>query len=131
MEVIMIGPDQYVELAVPSVEKICAPLGGPVFHSCGDWSNWVGAVLQTKGLLMADGAFSPQTDPGATNNLEVFHKFAHTGIVLNARIVGDIDTIKEQLNRLWVPGMKMVVVTYCETPEEQEEAYHIIHEICR
>ena len=128
---IMIGPDQYVDLAVPSVEKICAPLGGPVFHSCGDWSNWVGAVLQTNGLLMADGAFSPQTDPGATNNLEAFHKFANTGIVLNARIVGDIDTIKEQLNRLWVPGMKMVVVTYCETPEEQEEAYHIIHEICR
>jgi len=128
---IMIAPDQYMELAVPSVEKICSPLGGPVFHSCGDWSNWVGAVLQANGLLMADGAFSAQTDPGATNNLEAFHKFANTGIVLNARIVGDIDTIKEQLNRLWVPGMKMVVVTYCEAPEEQEEAYHIIHDICR
>lgn len=128
---IMISPDQYIELAAPSVEKICAPFGGPVFHSCGDWSNWVNAVLQTKELLMADGAFSPQTDPGATNNLEAFHKFAHTGVVLNARMVGNIDTIKEQLYRLWIPGMKMVVVTYCETPEEQEKAYQIIHEICQ
>jgi len=128
---IMISPEQYMELAVPSVEKICAPFGGPVFHSCGDWSNWVDAVLQTKGVLMADGAFSPQTDPGATDNLEAFHKFTNTGVVLNARIVGDVETIKNQLSRLWIPGMKMVVVTYCETPEEQEETYHIIHEICQ
>lgn len=128
---IMISPDQYLEFAAPSVKKICTPLGGPVFHSCGDWSCWVDAVLQIKGLKMADGAFSPQTDPGATDNLEQFHKFANTGIVLNARIVGDIETIQEQVSRLWVPGMKMVVVTFCETPDEQEEAYHLIHEICR
>jgi hypothetical protein len=128
---IMISPDQYLEMAAPSVEKICTPLGGPVFHSCGDWSGWVDAVLQMKGLKMADGAFSPQTDPGATNNLEEFHKFVHTGIVLNARVVGDLETIREQVLRLWVPGMKLVVVTYCETPEEQTEAYKMIHEICQ
>jgi len=125
---IMIAPDQYLELGAPVVEKICSPLGGPVFHSCGDWSGWVDAVLQIKGLRMADGAFSPQTDPGATNNLEAFHRFANTGIVLNARMVGGLDTIKEQLCRLWVPGMKLVVVTYCETPAEQENAYKWIHE---
>jgi hypothetical protein len=126
---IMISPDQYLEMAAPSVEKICTPLGGPVFHSCGDWSGWVDAVLQMKGLKMADGAFSPQTDPGATNNLEEFHKFANTGIVLNARVVADLETIREQVSRLWVPGMKLVVVTYCETPEEQAEAYDLIHKI--
>jgi hypothetical protein len=82
-----------------------------------------------KGLKMADGAFSPQTDPGATNNLEEFHKFVHTGIVLNARVVGDLETIREQVSRLWVPGMKLVVVTYCETTEEQAEAYDLIHKI--
>lgn len=128
---IMIDPEQYLEMAVPSVEKICQPLGGPVFHSCGDWSGWVPSVLQMKGLRMADGAFSPQTDPGATNNLEAFHAFANTGIVLNARMVGGLDTIKEQLSRLWVPGMKLVVVTYCETPAEQSEAYDFIHAYCQ
>lgn len=128
---IMISPEQYLELAAPSVVKICSPMGGPVFHSCGDWANWVPAVLQTEGLRMADGAFSPQTDPGANTNLEAFNAFAHTGKILNARIVGDLDTIREQLQRLWVPGMKMVVVTYCETPKEQEEAYHLIHTLCQ
>jgi hypothetical protein len=118
-------------MAARSVEKIGTPLGGPAFHSCGDWSGWVDAVLQIKGLKMADGAFSPQTDPGATNNLEEFHKFANTGIVLNARVVGDLETIREQVSRLWVSGMKLVVVTYCETPDEQAEAYKMIHEICQ
>lgn len=126
---IMIAPEQYTEMAAPFVEKICAPLGGPVFHSCGDWSGWIDAVLATKGIKMADGAFSPQTDPGATDNLEAFHRFANTGVVLNARIVGDVQTIREQLSRLWTKGMKMVVVTYCTTPAEQEEAYKLVHEI--
>ncbi|WP_347838438.1 uroporphyrinogen decarboxylase family protein [uncultured Draconibacterium sp.] len=127
---IMIAPEQYTELAVPSAKKICDPYGGVVFHSCGDWSNWIDAVLKIDGLKMADAAFSPQTDPGATNNLEAFHAFANTGIVLNARIVGDLETIEEQVKRLWVPGMKLIVVTYCETPEEQQIAWQRINEIC-
>ena len=128
---IMIAPDQYLEMAAPSVEKICTPLGGPVFHSCGDWAGWVDAVLKIEGLKMADGAFSPQTDPGANTNLEAFNSFANTGVVLNARIVGDLETIREQLSLLWVPRMKMVAVTYCESPEEQEEAYYLIHGLCQ
>jgi len=128
---IMISPDQYLELASPSVGRICEPLGGPVFHSCGDWSGLVDTVLGIKDLKMADGAFSAQTDPGATNNLEAFHRFAHTGVILNARIVGDPETIREQVHRLWVPGMKLVVATYCDTPEEQENAYQQVHEYCK
>ena len=128
---IMISPEQYAELAVPSVEKICQRFGGPAFHSCGDWSTWIGSVLNMNGLRMADGAFSPETDPGATDKLEVYHAFANTGVVLNARVVGDLETIGEQVSRLWSPGMKMIVVTYCETPEEQELAYNLIHEICQ
>jgi hypothetical protein len=128
---IMIAPEQYLDLAVPFVEKISAPLGGPVFHSCGDWSGWVDAVLQIKGLKMADGAFSPQTDPGATEQLEAYHRFANTDIVLNARMVGGLVALKEQLTRLWVSGMKLIVVTYCESPSEQAEAYEFIHSFCR
>jgi hypothetical protein len=128
---IMISPDQYLEMAAPSVEKICSLLGGPGFHSCGDWSGWIDSVLKIKGLKMADGAFSQQTDPGASDNLNLFHRFANTGIVLNARIVGDLETIRRQVSRLWIQGMKLVVVTYCETPDEQKNAYELIHSICR
>lgn len=127
---IMIAPEQYSEIAAPSVEKICAPLGGTVFHSCGDWSAWIDAVIKLKGLKMVDAAMSPETDPGATDNLEDFHRFANTGITVNARIVGDLETIRERVKRLWHQGMKLVVVTYCKSAEEQEKAYNIIHEIC-
>jgi hypothetical protein len=126
---IMIAPEQYTELAAPSVEKMSQPWGGPAFHSCGDWSNWIEAVLKLKGLKMVDGAFSPQTDPGATDRLEAYHQLAHTGVVLNARMVGDPETVWKQANRLWVPGMKLILVTYCQTPEEQAEAYHLVHQL--
>ena len=36
----------------------------------------------------------------------------------------------EQVSKFWVPGLKLIVVTYCPTPEEQAEAYTRIHEIC-
>ncbi len=127
---VMISPEQYLQLAAPSVEKICDRLGGPVFHSCGDWSGWIGAVLKIKGVLMADGAFSAETDPGATDNPEAFHAFAGTGVVLNARIVGNLKTIETQVKRLWCPGMKLIVVTYCHNPDEQSKAYDLIHHIC-
>jgi hypothetical protein len=128
---IMISPEQYLGLTAPSVEKICAPYGGVAFHSCGDWSDWIDAVLQIKGLTMADGAFSPQTDPGATSRYDAFHRFAGTGIVLNARIVGDAGTVVSTVKQLWKPGMKLVVATYCDSPGEQEKVYERIHNICR
>jgi hypothetical protein len=128
---VMISPEQYLQLAAPVVERLGAPFGGPVFHSCGDWSAWIDAVKSIKGLRMVDAALSPETDPGATDLLEAFHAFAHTGVVLNARMVGNPDTIRRQLERLWTPGLKLVVVTYCPTPGEQDVAYRFIHEHCR
>ncbi len=125
---IMMSPDQYTQLAASSFEKVCRPLGGSVFHSCGNWAPWIDSVLKLEQLRCADGAFSPQTDPGAITDLEAFHKFANTGIVLNVRIVGDVETIEEQVKRLWAPGMKMVVVTYCHTPKDQKKAYYKIYE---
>lgn len=127
---IMISPEQFTEIAIPAVKKISDRLGGLAFHSCGDWVNWIDAVLNIEGLIMADGAFSAETDPNAITSYESFHKFRNKGVILNARIVGDLNIIEESVKRIWTPGMKLIVVTYCKTPEEQEEAYNRIHEIC-
>jgi hypothetical protein len=54
-----------------------------------------------------------------------------SSVVLNARIVGDVATIVDTVRKPWAPGMKLIVVTYCPTPEEQAQAYPRIHEICR
>ena len=127
---IMISPGQYTEMAAPAVKRICYKLGGPAFHSCGNWEPWIDAVLNIDGLIMADGAFSPETDPNAITAFESFHKFKNTGVILHARIVGNLEVIEERVQRIWTPGMKLIVVTYCKTPEEQAEAYKRIHEIC-
>lgn len=128
---LMISNKMFEEYEIPEREKIGAEFGGAVFHSCGDWSAKIPVIKKVKNLVMADGAFSEETDPGSNKDLELFRdQFVNTGIVLNARIVGDADTILENVQRLWTPGMKLVVVTYCKTIEEQESVYNKIHEIC-
>ena len=128
--ILMISPEQYYDLTSKPFARITSEFGGFAFHSCGDWEQWISILRRLDNLLMVDGAFSEQTDPGAINNLESFQQFAEDGVVINARIVGDPETIEQKVRRLWTPGMKLVVVTYCQTPEEQERAYEIIHDIC-
>lgn len=129
--IIMIEPNLYTELLAPSFEHIGDVFGGSVLHSCGDYSNKLYAVKRIRNLKMIDAAFSAETDPDP-NPPEAFRDaFANSGIVVNARIVGDLRTIKEKVNKLWAPGMKLVVVTFCQTPEEQEKAYELVHEICQ
>jgi hypothetical protein len=79
---------------------------------------------------MVDGAFSSQTDPNPNRPEAFADAFAGTGIVVNARIVGGPDTVVDVVKRLWRKPMKLIVVTYCQSPEEQAEAYERIHEVC-
>jgi hypothetical protein len=127
---LMVSDDFFEKFEIPFREKIGSMFGGCVFHSCGDWSNKIAVVKKIDNLVMADGAFSEETDPDP-NEAEPFVKgFSDTGIVLNARIVGDVQTVSDKVKRLWSPGMKLIVVTYCQESAEQEEAYHRIHQIC-
>jgi hypothetical protein len=80
---------------------------------------------------MADGAFSLATDPGANPTEGYAEVFAGTGVVLNARIVGKPSMVIEKVRQLWKPGMKLIVVTYCDTPEEQAYVYKKLKAICR
>ena len=128
---LMISGDQYLEFASPAVEFLAESFKGSAFHCCGNWSGKVETVKKIRGLRMVDGAFSAATDP-TPNPLEPFAEaFANTGIVVNARIVGDCQTVTEIVEKLWRPGMKLIVVTFCQTPEEQAQTYERVHEICR
>ncbi|MBN2313596.1 MAG: hypothetical protein JXM79_06675 [Sedimentisphaerales bacterium] len=128
---LMISGEQYLEFVAPAVEYLGKAFNGSAFHSCGNWSNRVEAIKQIPGLRMVDGAFSAATDPTPNPPEPFVEAFANTGIVVNARIVGRPETIVEIVRRLWTPGMKLIVVTYCQDPDEQAEAYDRIHDICR
>jgi len=126
---LMLSGASYVDLIIPAVEKFGNAFGGPVFHSCGNWADRVEYVKKIKNLKAVDGAFSEETDPDP-NHIKEFHSFSNTNIVLNARTVGGIDTVVEKVKKLWKPGMKLIVVTYSQTPQEQKIVYNRIHEIC-
>ena len=127
----MLSPDLYAGLCIPAMVQAADGAGGPVFHSCGNWSDKRRLVAGIPGLRMADGAFSLATDPGANPAEGFADSFAHTGIVLNVRIVGGPDVVEQKVRQLWKPGMKLIVVTYCNTPQEQAQVYDRIHEICQ
>lgn len=91
------------------------------------WERW----REHPDCAWYDGAFSAETDPSPNRPESFAEAFTNTGIVVNSRIVGDCDTVVETVKKLWAPGMKLIVVTYCSTPEEQAEAYDRVHEICR
>ena len=127
---LMLSDTMYEEYEIPFREKVGEAFGGPVFHSCGNWSKKIPVIKKINRLVMADGAFGAETDPSPNPAEGIGSAFANTGIALNARIVGNVNTVTEIVKQLWTPGLKLIVTTYCKTPEEQGEAYHRVHEIC-
>lgn len=127
---IMISSQQYSELASEAFRKTGIPFGGTAFHSCGNWRDKAKLVRDIDGMRMVDAAFGAQTDPSPNYPEDFAESFCSSGIIVNARIVGNPDTVCDIVKRLWQPGMKLIVVTYCKTPQEQAEAYDRIHQIC-
>jgi hypothetical protein len=128
--VVMLTDEAYKDLVIPSLVRVSKPFGGPVFHSCGNWSQKSETVKKIPGLKMVDGAFTQETDPDPNPAETIRDTFANTGIVVCARMVGNPDTIITTVKRLWKPGMKLIVVTYCKTPSEQQRVYDFIHHHC-
>lgn len=120
----------YSKFAVDPFCRAGEHSGAPVFHSCGDWSGRTELITDIPGLIMADGAVGAETDPDPNVPEKLGEAFAGTGITLHTRIVGDIDTVFENVKRMWRPGLKLIVATYCDSPEEQENIYKAIHNIC-
>lgn len=128
---IMISRESYEELFREADEKLGDEFGGFVYHSCGVWEQKIQMVKSFRNIRCADGAFTIQTDP-SPNRPEAFaDAFAGTGIVLNARAVGSADDSYEAFRKLWRPNQKLICVTYCKTPQEQEGLYNRLHEMER
>ena len=128
---IMISNGMFDELEAEQLADMCRPFGGTFYHSCGNWEAKIPSVLKVPGLIGADGAFSSETDPSPNNPAPFGEAFAKAGKILNARAVGDVDTVIDTVKKIWHPGLKLIINTYCKTAEEQQEAYDRIHEICR
>lgn len=128
---IMLQEEDYEDVFKACDERLGDLFGGVVYHSCGVWEKKINMVKNYRNAFMADGAFTPETDP-APNRPEVFGEgFAGSGIILNARAVGNCETAYEAFQKLYRPGQKLICVTYCKTPEEQAKLYRMLHEMER
>ena len=126
---IMISGEDYRELFQGSDERIGNILGGMAYHSCGVWEKKSPMVKgfreypqRRRGIYHSENP-SPN-DPGVFGEA-----FAHSGIILNARAVGDEENSFRAFEQLWRPGQRLICVTYCKTPEEQERLYRRLHEL--
>ena len=128
---IMISNPMFDELEADQLADMCEPFGGAFYHSCGNWEKKIPSVLRVRNLLGADGAFSSETDPAPNDPAPFGKAFAGTGRILNLRVVGSADTVADTVRRVWQPGLRLIVNTYCKTPQEQQQVYDRIHEICR
>jgi hypothetical protein len=127
---IMVSPDMYAGLCSEFDAAIGQAFGGTGIHCCGDWGRWIPAIKQIPNLAVADGAFSPETDP-AYNKCEEFRDaFSGPGVIVQARIVGDAEEVMSRVKRLWGPGMKLIVGTHEQDPSVQHRLYREIHELC-
>ncbi len=128
--ILMVSGSHYRDLIAPAVQFLGKHFDGWAFHSCGDWSGKIETIKRILGLRMVDAAFSAATDPSPNDPERFAEAFAHTGIVLNARIVGDADLVVSTVKKLWNRGLKLIVVTYCQSPAEQARVYDRVHEVC-
>ena len=125
----MISPSDYQTFEARNIQRIGQAFGGAVFHSCGQWTSKIDGVKTVPNLIMVDAAFSKQTDPDPNPCAPFRDAFKGTGIVINARIVGDSSTVLDKVQQLWNPDIKLIVVTYCRTAEDQKSVYDAIHRL--
>lgn len=126
---IMIQDEDYQALMQPADEKIGEAMGGTVYHSCGTWEKKIEMVKAFKGITTVDGAFSAQTDPSPNDPAIFGDAFAGSGIVVNARAVGNAEEAIQAFQKLWRPNQKLIAVTYCSTPQEQARLYDMLHQM--
>lgn len=129
--IVMVDEESYLNLISPSFKKLGNAFGGSVHHSCGNFSDKVRMLTKVEGLKMVDAAFTAETDPHPNPAAPFSKALSGTGIILNARMVGDPDIVSETVKQIWTPGMKLLAVTFSISPEEQREVYKIIHSVCQ
>jgi uroporphyrinogen-III decarboxylase len=127
---IMLSPEIHREICDDSMVRFGQAFGGFAFHCCGNWSKKTETVKALSGLKTVDGAFTIETDPSPNPTAPFRDSFAGSGICVNARMVGNREDVLEKVKELQTSGMKLIIVTYCASAEEQKSVYDAIHGIC-
>lgn len=126
---VMLSPEMYLEFEVPYLTQLTQNFGGAAFHSCGNWGDKIPVVQQIGNLQFVDAAFSKQTDPDPNSPATFGKLFKDTGVIINARIVGGMESVHGAVEHFYTnsDALKLIVVTYCQDRTEQAKVYETLH----
>lgn len=124
---LMISPSAYTEMFMPHDVELASSFGGLAYHSCGNWGSRINMVKNIPFIVTADGAFTEETDPSPNSPRDFANAFDGSGITINARAVGNPSDALKAFTQLYSKKQKLIAVTYCNTPAEQETLYNAIH----
>jgi hypothetical protein len=127
--VVMFSDDHYNEIFKSTHEKLGEAFGGVVFHSCGVWSHKAQMIRDFANTITVDAAFSPATDPCPNNPQDFEPIYKGSGITINARCVGDSDSVMPYFEKLINKDTKVIATTYCQDERDQAKLYDRLHEM--
>jgi hypothetical protein len=104
---IMVLPAIFEEFRVADCARIGAAFGGTAIRSCGYWGRWIEAIKN----------FQSHDDRRR-------FQFADRSSLEEMR------RIARHVRRLWKPGVKLIVGSHVQDPQEQPRLCHAIREFC-
>jgi hypothetical protein len=103
-------------------QQIAAAFGGVALHSCGVWDTTMAKLKALGGFFIVDCAVSTDCDPNPNRPARVRDALKGSGILLKAKVGGDIEAALRIIDDLFDPSIRMCVeINYL--PEEAGENY--------
>ena len=123
------------QLAIPADLRIAEALGGVAIHSCGTWTDIMATFKDTPGILAVESCAGPEADdPQPTRPEDIRNALVGSGIIVKARLGGNIDAALDALDELADPDLKLIVEigfdevqareNYMRIRERLERIYH-------
>jgi hypothetical protein len=108
-------------------QQIADAFGGLALHSCGVWDTTMKRLAGMRNVLMVDCAVSPDCDPNPNHPANVRSALQGSGIILKARVGGNLDAAVSILDELADPDLPLVVEFNYE-PATAERNYKVLDE---
>lgn len=104
------SPDVNSRFLLPYDEELGERFGGLAIHSCGNWGHTMPLVAGLKNIRMIDCALTKQADPNPNIPEVIRDNFRGSGITVQVRVGSDAEAALSQLERIWVPDLKLIVM---------------------
>lgn len=101
-------------------QQIADAFGGLALHSCGVWDTTMKRLTELRNIIMLDCAVSPDCDPNPNQPARVKKALHGSGIILKARIGGDLAASLRILEELVDPGTPLVVEFNYDPPSAEK-----------